>query len=1795
MDVTLERTDLSHDDSKTARDDQAKQICQADAATPFDLAIGPLIRGHVITLARDEHLVLVNMHHIVSDGWSIGVLIRELAVITEALRHGRRPELTPLPIQYADYSVWQRNWLDQSGMLAQQLTYWQEKLAGVPESLDLVTDYPRPGVQSFAGATQWFALDARLTAALKRLAEQQGGTLFMVLLAAFKALLHRYTGQTDICVGSPIANRQYGETEGLIGMFVNTLALRSQVEGDDTVTALLAKVKATCLEAYEHQDAPFEKVVDLVRPHRNLAISPLFQVMVILQNVETGTPDPQIQLYPLDSGISKFDLTVAFTDTPEGLAGSIEYSTALYAPQTIARMVEHLTALCQAMTDAPAAKVRDLDYLGATEKQRLLVAYNDTGVDYATDKCLHQLVAEQVARDGERIAVICGDERLTYRELNARSQDLALYLQSLGVGPDRLVGLCMDRSPDLVVGLLGILQAGGAYVPLDPDYPDERIAYMLRDSQAAIVLTHERLHDKLRAVMPAETPLVAVDRQSAEIADRVAALNANTVRLQERVTPQHLAYVMYTSGSTGQPKGVAIEHHSSVTLAQWLNGLYTQEELSGVLASTSICFDVSVAEIFGTLANGGTMILVPNALGLVNLANKESVTLITAVPSAVEELVRLGAIPGSVHTIGLGGEPLPPALVDKIYDSTSVQRVYDFYGPSEDTTYSTYMLREPQAPASIGRPVARTQVYILDRYNNLQPIGVPGELHIAGDGLARGYLNRLELTQEKFVANPFTPGTRMYRTGDRARWLDNGTLQYLGRIDTQVKIRGFRVEMGEIEARLNHHAQIQDSAVVAQGHEAHKRLIAFYRATDTTAEHLVQLPSEELRAHVAKTLPDYMVPAAFVSLAAIPLNPNGKIDRRALARMDVTLVSGQTYVAPRTDMEKQLVAIWAEVLQLAAETIGVNDSFFELGGHSLLATQLVSRMRSQLAVDVPLKALFERTSVAALTQFIATAAKSEIPSIRPVDRAQFETLPLSFAQERLWFINQLEPDNAGYNLPVAVTIRGPLDISHVDRALNLIIERHENLRTVFPSQDGRAQQRILESLDFSFERIDLSNCETTEARDTKARHICQTDAATPFDLSRGPLIRGKAIRLAEDEHILLLNMHHIVSDGWSMGVLIRELGVMLDAVRQGRQPELAPPPIQYVDYSVWQRQWLDEGGILAQQLAYWQQKLAGVPESLDLTTDYPRPSVQSFAGATQTFALDASLTAALKRLADQQGGTLFMVLLAACKALLHRYTGQSDICVGSPIANRQHGDTEGLIGMFVNTLALRSQVEGSETFAALLAKVKATCLEAYAHQDAPFEKVVDLVRPQRNLAISPLFQVMVILQNADMGMPDPQIQLYPVDSGISKFDVTVAFIETPEGLAGSIEYSTALYMPQTIARLGEHLTAVCQAIVEAPMARVCDLEYLGPAEKQRLLIAYNDTSADYAHDKCLHHLFVEQVAHAGEHTAVVCGDERLTYRELDERSQALARYLQSQGVEPDGLVALCMDRSLDMVVGLLGILQAGGAYVPLDPAYPDDRLAYMLRDSRASIVLTQASLEDKLRAVLPAGTWIVALDRQWAEIADCVAVLHAKGVSLRQDVTPQHLAYVIYTSGSTGQPKGVAIEHHSPVTLVQWARDVYSPEELAGVLASTSICFDLSVYELFVTLAAGGTVILVPNALGLINLTNTDAVTLINTVPSAMEELVRAGAIPASVRTINLAGEPLSPALVDKIYDTTSVTKVYDLYGPSEDTTYSTCTLRAPHAPATIGRPIANTQVYILDRYQQPAADRRARRAAYRR
>jgi len=966
----LPMTDFSLIKEKGERYEKAREFCRKKANTPFNLAKGPLFKGEAIKLSSDEHILMLNMHHIISDGWSIAVLLKEMAFILNSLDQDDRFDLPPLPIQYVDYSVWQRKWMEKEGILEKQLSYWQDKLSGMPESLDMATDFPRPVTQSLIGSQVQFEVDQSLTEQLKKLTDQYGATLYMTLLSAFKVLLHRYTGQEDICIGSPIANRQFGETEGLIGMFVNTLALRSIVQAEDSFVEVLAKVKNTCLEAYEHQDTPFEKIVDRVQVKRNLAMSPLFQVMVILQNTPMEDGDLPFDDFPIENNVSNFDLTLEFTESDQGLKGRIEYSSAIFKQSTVERICSHFVDLCKAIVIDPNAQLNQLSYIAETEIKCLQVDFNQSQQVYSKDLCIHQLFAEQAFKNPDNIAVVFNDTHLTYKKLYDESAQLALYLQSKGVSPDSLVGLCMDRSLEMVVGILAILLAGGAYVPLDPEYPDDRLRYMLKDCQSSIVLTQEKLKQNLSGLISNDVQLISVDGQFSEIKEAINHLKQESVTLNDEVKPNNLAYVIYTSGSTGQSKGVAVEHQSVI------NMIFSQIELFAItpndncLQNFSVCFDGAVYEMYMALLSGASLIVSPkeaknDPIKLLHYLKEHQVSIATIIPSFVaaigEEVLPLRVL------ITAGESANKEAF--KFHTEHNVQ-CYNAYGPTETSVCATYFKITPESidanSIPIGIPIANTQIHILDKYNNIVPIGVPGELHIAGAGLARGYLNRPELTKEKFIDNPYDSGTRMYKSGDLARWLDNGNIEYLGRVDTQVKIRGFRIETGEIEAELNQYIEIKDSVVVAQGEANNKQLIAFYQTRTTTADEISTLDNDILRSFLKKSLPEYMLPVAFSSVKTIPLTPNGKVDRRRLEQTHVVIESNQVYQAPSNDTEMLLVSIWADLLVIPGDTIGVNDDFFQLGGNSLLAVQLMAKINNQFQQLLPLSILFTSPNISSL-------------------------------------------------------------------------------------------------------------------------------------------------------------------------------------------------------------------------------------------------------------------------------------------------------------------------------------------------------------------------------------------------------------------------------------------------------------------------------------------------------------------------------------------------------------------------------------------------------------------------------------------------------------------------------------------------------------------------------------------------------------------------------------------------------------------------------------------------------------
>ncbi|MFV8549780.1 amino acid adenylation domain-containing protein, partial [Ralstonia pseudosolanacearum] len=1686
--LTLDWVDLS---AEAVPEHQLGLQAEAEARAPFDLEQGPLIRGRLVKLGEQEHVLLITMHHIVSDGWSQGVLARELGTLYEAYRAGNADPLPALPIQYADYAVWQRRWLE-GAELQRQGAYWEQALAGAPTLLSLPTDRARPAQQDYAGGSVEVVFDEALSAGLRKLSQRHGTTLFMTVLAGWSALLSRLSGQEEVVVGSPVANRTRSEVEGLIGVFVNTLALRVEV-GGATVSELLGSVKAKVLEAQTHQDLPFEQVVERVRPVRSLSHSPVFQAALLWQNTEALVLELDgltIEHLADESYTAKFDLSLALHEHGGRIAGSLDYATALFDRATVERYLGYLQHLLQAMAADDAAEIGKVSLLPEAERHQQIDGWNRTQAAYASASTLPGLVEAQAARTPEAIAVEHGTSKLSYRELDRQANRLAHRLIAQGVAPDARVGLCVERGLPMVIGVLGILKAGGSYVPLDPSYPRDRLAYMLEDSAPVAMVAQSGTRDRL-----GDRPVAVVDLDEAswqtEPSHRpeVAGLSSH-----------HAAYVIYTSGSTGRPKGVTVEHRQVVNLLESMRGLLAMTEADRWLAVTTLGFDIAGLELYLPLISGAVVVVLDreasrNAQSLSAALEGSGATVMQATPSTWRLLLESGWSGRPGLKALCGGEALPGELAGRL--RARVGRLWNVYGPTETTIWSS--AREVDATDAgqgvvpIGRPIANTQMYVLDAYQQPVPLGVTGEIYIGGAGVARGYLNRPELTAERFVVNPFNGEgrERMYRTGDLGRWLPDGSLEYQGRADAQVKLRGFRIELGEIEARLSQCAGVSEAVVaLREDVPGEQRLVAYYVSGEANVSDEA-IEAQALREQLQASLPEYMVPAAYVRLEQLPLTPNGKLDRKGLPAPEGQAYASTAYEAPQGEVEQTLAGIWQTLL--GVERVGRHDDFFALGGHSLQAVRLVAQVRTQLGAELGLTELFAQPSLSAVAQAIVRGQGTALPAITVADRSG--PLPLSFAQQRLWFLAQMEGGSEAYHIPVGLRLKGELDEDALRRALDRIVARHEALRTRFEVQEGQAVQRVA-SADVGF-ALDCVDLQGQADREQALATLSEREANTPFDLEQGPLIRGRLVKLGEQEHVLLITMHHIVSDGWSQGVLARELGTLYEAYRSGGEDPLPALPIQYADYAVWQRRWL-EGGELQRQGTYWEQALAGAPTLLSLPTDRARPAQQDYAGGSVEVIFDETLSAGLRKLSQRHGTTLFMTVLAGWSALLSRLSGQDEVVVGSPVANRTRSEVEGLIGFFVNTLALRVEVGGA-TVSGLLERVKANVLEAQAHQDLPFEQVVERVRPVRSLSHSPVFQAALSWLNTEavgLSLELEGLTIEGVDAGqaAAKFDLTLELRETSEGLTGSLDYATALFDRETIERYLGYLHRLLKAMAADDSQEVNRIALLGEDERVRLLESWNETKAAYPDASTIHGLFEAQVRRTPEAIAVEHEGQQVSYAELNARANRVAHALIGLGVGPDARVGLCAERSVELVVGLLGILKAGGGYVPLDPSYPQDRLAYMLEDSAPVAVLAQSNTREQLGAL---SVPVLDLDGPLEEAE------HDPQVT---GLEPHHLAYVIYTSGSTGRPKGVMVEHRGLSNLLDWYLEDLGLRSDDTVLLVSSYSFDLTQKNILGPLLAGGRLHLagpfVPDAL--VAQIRREDITHINLSPSAFHALIDA-------------------------------------------------------------------------------------------
>ncbi|WP_025109116.1 non-ribosomal peptide synthase/polyketide synthase [Pseudomonas sp. H1h] len=1760
------------------QDPQAEATLQAllaqEAATAFDLQHDPLIRGRLVKLADEHHVLLLTVHHIVADGWSMGVLTRELMALYQAFSQGQPDPLPPLALQYGDYAVWQRRWLS-GEVLQRQSQYWQQTLDGAPALLTLPTDRPRPVQQDYAGSTVEVLLDERLSAGLKALSQRHGVTLFMTVMSAWSLLLSRLSGQSDVVIGSPVANRTRAEIEGLIGMFVNTLALRIDTSGEPSVATLLARVKAQTLQAQAHQDLPFEQVVEIARPVRSLAHSPLFQTTLswdssVGPNLALG--DLSLEGVAAPGQVAKFDLTLTLGEANGVIRGSLEYATALFDQSTIQRYVGYLQCLLAAMVSDDQAVLERVQLLAEDERQRLLCGFNATAREYPQTLTVHGVFQQQAAAHPKAVAAVHGEHSLSYFELNAQANRLAHHLIGQGVQPGDHVAILLPRSLELLVAQLAIAKCAAAYVPLDINAPSERQAFMVEDCRAVALLT-----------LSSETIDYAAPRIDL---DRLKLSGQPTHNPNLAQSSEALAYIMYTSGSTGTPKGVMVPHRGIGRLL--LNNGYADFNAQDrVVFASNPAFDASTMDIWGPLLNGGRVVVIdhqtlldPNAFGR-ELSNSGA-TILFVTTALFNQYVQL--IPQALKGLRIllcGGERGEPAAFRTLRAAAPLLRIVHCYGPTETTTYATTFevleVAENAESVPIGGPISNTQVYVLDAHQQPVPMGVTGELYIGGQGVALGYLNRPDLTAEKFLRDPFSdrPGALLYRTGDLARWLAPGQLDCIGRNDDQVKIRGFRIELGEIESRLLSCAGVKEAVVLARRDgQATPRLVAYYTVHDQP------LDSADLHAQLQARLPEYMVPSAWVQLATLPLNNNGKVDRKALPAPTEDALLSRAYEAPVTALEASLARVWAEVLQVAQ--VGRHDNFFELGGHSLLAMRMLSQVRQQLGIELALGELFANPELAAVADVLSRAGRSTLPDILPAPRDQ--VLPLSFAQQRLWFLAQMGGGNSAYNIPVGLRLRGRLDEDALQRALARIVARHETLRSRFHQLDDEAQVQILPVDTGVVLRVE--DLRGYPQADEALHRLAEAEACAPFNLQDDPLMRGRLVRLADDHHVLLLTLHHIVSDGWSMGVLTRELAALYQAFSHGQPDPLPPLALQYTDYAVWQRRWLS-GEVLQRQSDYWQQALAGAPALLTLPTDRPRPAQQDHSGGSVEIQLGEQLSAGLKTLCQRRAVTPYMVIMSAWAMTLSRLSGQPEVVIGSPVANRTRAEIEGLIGMFVNTLALRIDTSDEPSGEALLARVKAQTLQAQAHQDLPFEQVVEICKPLRSLSHSALFQTLLSWDNNDgpaLTLGELSLEGVAGPSRFVKFDLSLTLGEHPSGIRGALNYATALFDEATIRRFVGYFQQLLATLVNDDQVVLAQVPLLAADERQRLLVDFNATQVECPLEQPLHVMFEAQVRRRPDAVAVQTAEQRLSYRELNERANRLAHHLRELGVQPDARVAICVERGLDLVVGLLGILKAGGAYVPLDPSYPTERLAYMLKDSAPTAVLVQTAtrgLFDNAAATL------IDLDHStWQTLPELDSQVPGLSAS--------NLAYMIYTSGSTGLPKGVMIEHRSACNMVHWGSQLSPPTEHGALLQKAPFSFDSSVWEIFWPLCSGMRLVLARpdgnrDSAYVVQTIRQQQVTVVKFVPALLQQFIEQEGVEqcTSLTDVLNGGGELSAALARQVRARLPWVRLHNVYGPTETTVDSTGWTLEPAMPVPdsvvpIGKALSNTRLYVLDAYDQP-------------
>jgi amino acid adenylation domain-containing protein len=1735
-----------------------------DAAVtrPFDLRAEWPIRSELLQLGEDDHVLVCVTHLIAADGWSSDIALRELSEIYRARLEAREPEVAELTADFGAFVAYQRDRL-QGEYLERLLDYWRRQLQGLSGGLDLPFDRrPQADATMTAGNVR-ITIPPATAKRLLGLAAEENATPYMALLAAFQLLLSRWTGSRDIAVGTPVSSRGRPEFEPLVGLLINILILRSEVASDASFTTLLRQVRQTVLDAYAHHELPIETLsADLGAGAAGQ--SGLFNVLFTLlpaPQAEVPLPDLATEYLAIPRVRAKFPLSLYLHERDGGFDAVFEYAEDLFNRSSIEWLAERYLWLLNQVADQAKAAVADLDQSTEAERDQL-ASWRDAPVDYARDLCLHDLVSAQARRRPAATALRLGPDSMTYGELEARANQLAAVLCAHGVGHDTIVALCVERSFAMVIGALAILKAGGAFVALDPEHPDDRLAYTLAETASPIILASAAAALRVRSL---GLPVLDLDAAPAG-ADAPSAARATL--------PDNLAYITFTSGSTGRPKGVAAPHRGAVNYVQGLARRHAIGPGDRILNVANLGFDAWIRDVMTPLCAGAEVVLLRsaearNAPAIVRTLQEAQVNVVL---SMVPTLLRMVCDAAGGATLPLrlllpSGETLSAATVAQARRTFPDAQIVNQYGATETAMTSTFFDTSDwvaNGTSPIGRFGANMWGHVLDR--DLCPVGVGafGELYVTGEGLARGYLRRPGLTAERFVADPFgAPGQRLYRTGDIVRWREDGVLEFKGRADNQVKIRGIRVEPGEVEAQLLEHPGVAQAAVVARELEPGRpKLVAYIVRRDDSQPNRAQIAE-----FLSRRLPHHLIPSAIVLLERLPRLPNGKVDRKALP-LAGNQKTDAAYAPPATALERMVADIWARVLEV--ERPGLHDNFFALGGHSLLATRIVALIQDQLGVEAPLRLVFEAPTLADFARGLAEVEVAARPPLTPAPRP--EHLPLSFAQERLWFLEEMQLLGPAYNISNVLRLNGDLDVRALAVTLDELVQRHEVLRTRFIRGGDGVEQVIDPPRPVDLPVEDLSSLGRTEAEAAMERAI-RNLAETTFDLAQGPLLRFRLFRIAPGSHVLASVMHHIIADGWSMAVLTQEVTRLYQAAQQGRPADLPPLEAQYADYALWQRAWLSDE-VLERQLSYWRQQLSGAPAVLDLPTDRPRPAVASFGGALLTFDIPPEVRDRLEALARAEGATLFIVLLTVFQIVLGRLAGQDDIVVGSPLAGRSNTRLERLIGFFVNVVVLRTDLSGDPDLRTLLGRAGETAFGAFAHQDLPFEKLVADLGAPRDLSRQPVVQVAFVVQNmpsAEFDMAGLTVRAEATRRTTAKYDLTLTFAETDDGLRGRLEFATDLFDLSTIERLRDAVVRVATQFPDAMDRRLSELDLLGPHERHLVLTGFNAAAPTPPRDQTLTERVAAHASSAPDAPALIARDETVSYGVLAARANHLARRLQAAGVGPDDVVGVCLDRGPGAFVAMLAILTAGGVYLPLDPDYPDERLRFVLVDARPKAMITDRDLIARLADDAP--PIVIHLDDEPppepadAEAPPCQA-------------HPEHLAYVIYTSGSTGSPKGALLRRDGLANLIAAQPEEFRLTPASRVLQFARLSFDASVIEAVVAWSAGAALVIVDVTTGddLATVLRRHSVNWAVLPPSALQLLT--GEFPA-LETLVVAGEscPLATAR-----HWAERTRLFNGYGPTEATVWNTFQAYRPGDEAMpIGRPIANNRIYVLDAELEPA------------